>query len=336
MQSTHGSPTRRHVGAGIAALVTAPTILRAQALTEFTIPISSTSFATAPVRAAVLLGSFARHGLDVKLPMLETGANLTAALVSGSAKVILGGAGEQVAAWTRGQKILTLTKAYWGLAGSLLLSSETAAKTGVSATAPIKERFKALDGLLIAAPSPTSTYSNAYKGGAEANGAKMRFTYMAQPAMVAALEAGAVQGYIAGAPIWGSQVARGKAVLWLSAPKGDLPKENTPASTTSLQVLPAFADANPALMKQILESYRDFSDILVKTPAKVREVFAQIYKDVDPATMDVLFNAENAAWVMRPVTAATMKQEIEFMKASGTPLPDIDKIDPAAMVYVPK
>jgi ABC-type nitrate/sulfonate/bicarbonate transport system substrate-binding protein len=328
--------TRRTVLAGAGSLIAAPSVLRAQSLTEFKLPISSTSFATAPLRAAAILGSFARQGLDVRLPFLETGANLTAALVSGSAKVILGGAGEQVAAWTRGQPILVLTKVYWGLAGSLILSAETAAKTGVSPTAPIAARLKALDGLLIAGPSPTSTYSNAYKGGAESVGAKIRFTYMAQPAMVAGLEAGSIQGYIAGGPLWGAQVARGKAVLWLSAPKGELPPANVPASTTSLQVMRPFAEANGPLMKQVLNGYKDFSDILEKTPGKVREAFAQIYKEIDSKTMDVMFEAEKGAWLMKPVTAKTMQQEIDFMKASGTKLEGIDKLDPAAMIYVQK
>lgn len=328
--------SRRQVIIGVGAVIAAPT-LRAQApLRELSIPISSTSFATVSVRAAELLGCFTRQGLSVKFPVLGTGSTLTAALVSGSAQAVLGGAGEQVAAWAKGQRVVTLVNVYWGLAASIVLAKDVADKTGVSRTAPVRDRLKALNGLLIAVPSATSTYTNSFKGAAEALGAKMRFTYMAQPAMVAALEAGAIQGYSAGAPFWGSQVARGRAVVWVSGPKGELPVENTPASITAFHAMASFAEANPGLIKQIVDAYRDFSSILEKSPDQVRAALGKLYPEVDAATLEVLFNAEREAWKYRPVTAAHMKQEIDFMRASGADIPGMEKIDPAAMIYVPR
>jgi ABC-type nitrate/sulfonate/bicarbonate transport system substrate-binding protein len=331
------SCSRRELIVGIGAAALFAPALRAQpALRELAIPISSTSFATASVRAAELLGCYARNGLNVKFPVLGTGSTLAAALVSGSSLLVLGGAGEQVAGWARGQQIVTVCNVYWGLAASVVLAKEVADRTGVSPTAPARERLKALDGLLIAAPSATSTYTNSFKGAAEALGAKMRLTYMAQPAMVAALESGAIQGYSAGAPFWGSQVARGKALVWVSGPKGELPPENMPASITAFHAMAPVAEANPQVMRQVIDSYRDFSSILEKSPDQVRAALGKLYPDVDPATLELLFNAEHGAWKYRPVTAAHMKQEIDFMRASGVPLPGIEKVDPAAMIYTPK
>ncbi len=330
------SRSRRRLVAGVGAAIFVPALRSQPALKEVSIPISSTSFATASVRAAELLGCYARNGLNVKFPILGTGATLTAALVSGSSQVVLGGAGEQVAAWARGQPVVTLANVYWGLAASIVLAKEVADRTGVSAAAPARDRLKALDGLLIAAPSATSTYTNSFKGAAEALGAKMRLTYMAQPAMVAALESGAIQGYSAGAPFWGSQVARGKAVVWVSGPKGELPSENMPASITAFHAMAPVAEANPQLMRQVIDSYRDFSSILEKAPDQVKAALGKLYPEVDAATLDVLFSAEHNAWKYRPVTAAHMKQEIDFMRASGVALPGIEKIDPAAMIHVPK
>lgn len=324
-------PTRRSVVAGLATTLCAPATW-AQTR-ELSIPITSTSFATASVRAAGALGCFSRNGLTVKFPILDTGATLTAALISGAAQVAIGGSGEQVAAFVRGQQILTLTNVYWGMAATIVLAKDVAEKTGVRADAPAKDRFKALDGLLIAGPSPTSTYTNSFKGAAEAAGAKIRYTYMGQPAMVAALESGAVQGYTAGAPFWGEQVARGKAVMWLSGPRSDLPRENTPASITSIHAMRPFAEANPDLMKRLIDSYRAFSEILEKTPGEVRATLGRLYPDVDAATMDVLFAAESRAWRFRDVTPDDMRQEIAFMANSGTNLPGLDQLDPAAMMY---
>ena len=310
--------------------------VRAQAqLRELTIPIASISFASAPARAAVELGCFARNGLKVSTPVMDSGSNVTASLISGSLQVILGGPGEQVAAAARGQPIVLLTNVYWGQTGTLVLAKDIAEKSGVSPKAPLTERLKVLEGVPLASVSATSALTASFKGAADNAGIRLSFVYMAQSAMGAAMELGAIKGFIASAPIWGPTVVRGRGVEWISAPKGDLPDVNVPRGATGFQAMRAFADANPDLMRQVLKSYRDFSDILEKTPDQVRASFGRIYPDVEPAAMDILFNAEHNAFKMRDVTVADMQHEIDFIKASGAPIPNIEKIDPAAMLYVP-
>lgn len=331
--------TRRGVIAGMGAAATtalfAPALRAQGALRDLSIPISSKSFATAPLRAAVELGCFERNGLKVDTPVMDTGSNLMTALISGSVDVILGGPGEVVAAQGRGQEIVLLTNVYWGLSATFVLSKDAAAKSGLTPTSPLADRLKALDGLAIGAPSATSAYTVAYRGATDAVGAKPNWIYMAQPAMVAALETGALQGYIAGAPFWGVSVSRDLGVVWIDGPAGELPPENIPASVTGFNTTRAFADANPDLMKQILDSYKDFSNILENEPEKVRAALGTLYPDVEPATMDILFKAEGSAWKFRDVTVEDLAHEIAFVKASGSQIPDIDKIDPAKMLYVP-
>ena len=126
----------------------------------------------------------------LKIFAMDSANAATAALIAGSAPVVLSGPGELVAAVARSQPVVLVADVYRGFGASLVLSNAVAARTGV--------------------------------------GAKIRFTYMAQPAMVAALENGAVEGMIASAPFWGFPVARKAGVLWLSGPKGELPPENMP------------------------------------------------------------------------------------------------------------
>ena len=327
-------PSRRSVLAGLGATLFAPTVRAATELRELSIPISSVSFASAPVRAAVELGCFARNGLKVTTPVLDSGSNITTALISGSIQVALGGPGEQVAAAARGQPIVVLTNVYWGQPGTLIFSRDVAEKSGVSPTAPVKERYRVLEGLNIASVSPSSPFTVSFKGAADAFGVKINFVYMGQPAMYAALETGAVKGYTGSAPIWGRSVASGRGVEWISAPRGDLPDANVPRAATSLQALRPFAEANPDLMRQVLKSHRNFSDILEKDPNQVRAVLSKLYPDVEPTTMDILFKAEYGAWKMRDVTVADMQHEIDFVRAAGA-IPNLDKLDPALLLYVP-
>ena len=262
------APSRRAVLAGIGATLFAPAIRAQTRLQELLIPVSSTSFASVPVRAGAELGCFARNGLKVTPSVMESGANVTAAMISGSVQVGLGGAGEQVSAAARGQPVVTLTNVYWGQPGTLILAKDVAEKSGVSPTAPVKERFKVLEGLSIASVSASSPFTVSFKGAAEAMGAKLSFVFMGQPSMMAALESGAIKGFTASAPIWGPTVLRGKGVEWISAPKGDLPDANVPRAATSYQAMRSVAEANPELMQQVLDSHRDFSNILEKIRAR--------------------------------------------------------------------
>ncbi len=164
----------------------------------------------------------------LKIFAMDSANAATAALIAGSAPVVLSGPGELVAAVARSQPVVLVADVYRGFGASLVLSNAVAARTGVDTAAPWRDRLRALDGLLIASASATSSYTVSYKGAADGVGAKIRFTYMAQPAMVAALENGAVEGMIASAPFWGFPVARKAGVLWLSGPKGELPPENMP------------------------------------------------------------------------------------------------------------
>jgi ABC-type nitrate/sulfonate/bicarbonate transport system substrate-binding protein len=328
-------PSRRAVLTAVGTSLFAPAVWAQKPLRNLVIPISSTSFASASVRAAVEMGCFAEHGLNITTPVMESGSNVTSSLISGNIQVILGGPGEQVAAHARGIPVVLLTNCYWGQSGTLILSKEIAEKSGVSPTASLAERFKVLAGLPIASVSATSALTASFRGASEKTGTKLNFVYMGQPTMVAALESGAIKGYIASAPIWGPSVVSGRGVEWISAPKGELPDENVPRGATGFNAMRSFAEANPDLIRQVLDSYRTFSNILTTKPDAVRAAFGRIYPSVDPAAMDILFNAEHRAWIMRDVTVADMQHEIDFVKASGAPIPGLDKVDPAAMLYAP-
>ena len=328
---------RRHIllsalGAGFAAQT------KAQAQTplrDITIPVSSFSFATAAVRVAQSLGLFAKNGLNARIVAMDSANAALSALIAGSAEVVVAGPGELIAAQARGQKVQLLVDVYRGFGASLVLAKAVAARTGIDSAAPAAERLKALDGLLIASASATSSYTASYKGAAQAAGARIRFTYMTQPAMAVALETGAIQGMIASAPFWGLPVARGSGVLWLSGPKAELPPENMPASSTSIQVMQPFADANPRLMQQLVTTIQDLGQMIATRPDMVKAAVAKLYPDVEPATMDVLFAAESDRWNTRPMTIEDIRHEIDFMRSGGASMPGLDAINPAAALYSP-
>ena len=317
------------VGAAVLAMVGAAS----GQTREISMSLASTSFATAAPRIAKEMGLFAKQGLEPKFVIMDNANTATTALISKSVESALSGPGEVVVAQARGQKVVVIANTYGGLSGSLVLSKSMANKLGVSPSAPVNARLKALDGLLIASTSATGVYTVAFKGAAAAAGANVRFTYMAQPAMTAALESGAIQGYIAGAPFWAGPIVKGSGVLWISGPKGELPTEHVPVSSSNLQVMRAFAEANPVVAKRLADVINDLAKAINERPAEVKAALAKLYPTLDPSTLNLLFAAESLAWKVKPVTAKDMAREIAFMKSTGTPLPHIDSIDPASMVF---
>jgi ABC-type nitrate/sulfonate/bicarbonate transport system substrate-binding protein len=300
---------------------------------EISIGLASTSFATAAPRVAKELGLFDKRGIDAKFIVMDNANAATTALIAKSVDFALSGPGELVAAHSRSQPVVAVANTYAGFSGTVVLAKAVADKLGVSPTAPVAARLKALDGLVLASPSPTGAYTVTIKGAAAAAGASnLRLTFMAQPAMLAAMESGAIQGFIGGAPFWSTPVLKGSGVMWLSGPKGEFPAEFIPAVTANLQTLRSHALANPALMKRLGEVFADLGKAIDDRPGDVKAAVGRLYPNLDAGTLDLLFDAEARAWKPRPLSAKDMAHEIAYIKLSGTPIPKLESIDPAAML----
>ena len=94
-----------------------------------------------------------------------------------------------------------------------------------------------------------------------------------------------------------------------------------------------YCDANPDIARRLIASYRDFSKLVGEQPDLVKAAVAKLYPELDQATLDLFFGSENQAWRSPPPTVKDMAHEIQFVKDSGTPVPNLDKLDPTAMVW---
>ena len=324
--------SRRATVVGFASLTTAGHA-RGQALRDISVGLASTSFATVAPRIAKDMGMFAAHGLNCRFVVLDSANAATMAIIAQSLDGAVSGPPELIIAQSHDQKVVALAYAYRGSSGTLVLSKSTLEKLALSTNASIAERLKALDGLVIASPSATGAYTVSFKAAAKSVGATIRFTYMAQPAMVAALESGAIQGYIGGAPFWAIPVIKGQAVKWISGPSGDLPAEFSPTSTSNFQVMRAFAKTNPDVVKAIKATFADLTKAIDERPAEVKAAVGRLYPDLDRATLDLLFATESAAWKSVPSTTADLAHEIAFVKAGVGQVPGLDAVDPAELFY---
>ncbi len=326
---------RRFALGGIGATLLAPAALAQTPAIPLTIAVSSNSLAYGGLRIAEQADLFAKNGIAAKIVVMDSGNAAMAALVSGSAQFSAAGPGEVLAARVRGQKIIIVANVYRGLSGSVILSKVIASKLGDAVTSSQATKIKALDGLTIAAPSATSAYLTPIKSAADAVGAKVKFVYMAQPAMVAALATGAVQGMIAGAPFSLAPVTAGTGVLWLSGPKGDLPKEVLPASSACYETTEDYAAKNPDHLRRFLQVFQDLAVFLKDQPAQGRQMLAKAFGQLTASDANATYDEEWQNWARPVISVEDVKQEIAIQVSSGN-LPGVEKIDPASVLWAPR
>jgi ABC-type nitrate/sulfonate/bicarbonate transport system substrate-binding protein len=305
----------------------------AQQTREYAMGLASASFATAALRIAGELGLLDKHGVRIRFVVTESSVVALTGVISRSFELGVIGLPELVLAQARGQNIVSIANVYGGFATSMVLSNAAVQKIGVKADAPVAQRYKALDGLLIATPSATAGGTVAFKAATQAQGANVRLTYIAQPSMQAALEAGAIDGFLSSAPFWAAPIVRGNGQLWISGPKGDFPDSSTPTVTALLVATRDFANANPDLMKRLKAVVADLGQAIRERPAEVKQAVARLYPDLPVAALDILFAAESVSWNAKQLGPADMAREIQMVKAIGVQLPPlIDTIDPSSML----
>ena len=318
---------------GIAAALLFTCGTHAKELQPVRIGLTSNSFANAGVLVSQIMGLYEGRGLKPAITVAENSAVAMSALIGGSFDTVVIATAEVINANARGQRVVTLSNLYGGLAGTLVLSKAVADRLGVAANAPVSARLKALDGLKIASPSAVSSFTFSYFSAARAAGAKPVPVYVSQPAMVSALQAGAIDGFIASAPFWASPVMNGLGVAWLSGPRGDLGNDFTFSSAGAALMMLKVAEANPEMAKSLALVYQDFAEAVKNKPEEVKAALLKLYPTLNKKDIDVMYDAELFGWTPKPLTKETMAHDIELVKASGMDVPNLDKVDPASMLF---
>jgi len=320
--------TRRVLLSGAGAAILVP---EARAATPVTLAVSSNSFAYGGLRIAQRAGLFEKNGIVPTITVMDSGNAALTAVLSGSVEFCSASPGEVLAARVRGQKIVIVANVYRGLSGSLVLAKAIADKLGSGASVTIEAKLKALNGLVVATPSPTSSYTYPYKIAAQAVGVRPRFVYLAQPAMLAALQAGAVQGIIAGAPFSTAAVASGAGITWISGPKGELPPNAQPTSSACVETSEAYAANHSDVIDRLRAGFAELATFIKEQPGEAERLLAHAYPQLDAASIGAIFRDDAGNWTRPVMTADDIRQEIAIQESAGA-LPGIGALDPASVL----
>lgn len=280
------------------------------------------------------MGFFAAHDIQPNFITMESSSAAATALMSGSVQLAFSGPGSLIAAQARGQDLVAIHSTYRGLGGTLVLSKTAADVAGITADAPLEDRLKALDGLNIATPSATSTFTLTFDAAADSLGAQPNFTYMAISTMSAALMNGAIDGYVASAPYWLVPVMDGSGVSWISGPAGELPAEFAPAHTAVTLATRAYVDEHKSTVDAVNAAFADFVVAIDERPEDVKAAIRSAFPDLAPETIDLIFASEAGAWKAGAITPEEIAHEVAFAVETNDQIPaTVKDVDPARMVY---
>ena len=321
---------RRTLLGGLAACALARRAGAAEG-TPITLAVSSGSLAYGGLRIAGKAGLFEKNGITPTITVMDSGSAAMTAVLSGSIEFCSASLGEVLAARVRGQKIVLVANVYRGLSGSLVLAKPVAEKLGVPASAPLEAKLKAIGGLAIATPSATSSYTFPFRIAGQAAGALPHFVYMAQPAMVAALKTGAVQGIIAGAPFSTEVVASGVGVMWVNGPKKELPADVEPTSSAAVETSEAYAKSHPDVVARVRASFDALSRFIKEQPDEAERLLASAYPQLSAATISAIFHDDGPNWARPVMTVDDVRHEIMLQQKAGV-LKGLENVDPASVL----
>jgi ABC-type nitrate/sulfonate/bicarbonate transport system substrate-binding protein len=304
----------------------------AKSLGTVTLAMGSKSASMALGFIAAEDGLFTKNGLNVKTVYTGTGALATAALVSGSAQFAIGGGQGFFTAQASGQNFYMLAKGESGLGTQLVLTPAAVKKTGLTSSSTTAEKVKALNGLTIASASASSSWTAQANKAAATEGVTIKWTYVAETAMAAAVKAGNVDGLVA-APPWTTQVIANKtAELWLNGPDGTfpggfaVPSYGDPLVATT----EAYATSHTAAVKAFTKSILQASDLVNSDPAKAAGYVKQVaYPTMSQAEFQQVWSATLPLLHSPQLTLPSLKTTIAL---DGDPKLDASELYPASIL----
>jgi ABC-type nitrate/sulfonate/bicarbonate transport system substrate-binding protein len=247
-------------------------------LTNVTLIIPSLSANQALGFIALKAGIFKKNGLNVKTVNAGTGALAVEALTGDSGQFVVTGSADLFSAAKSGQHLYILAKASSGLSTQVVLTAAGVKATGLTASAPLAQRIKALNGLTIASPSAASSWTAQAAKAAATQGATIKFAYVQENSMAAAMQAGKIDGLVA-APPWSTEALYAKTgTLWLSGPGGTFPGGYAVSSYGDplVATTKAYGDAHPKVAEEFTRSILQAADLLSSQPAQAAGYVKQV------------------------------------------------------------
>lgn len=276
------------------------------------------------------------HGVDVDLQAVGTSSTISIEAVLGG-QAMFGSVGTLTALQAIRQGAdLRIIAAIVNNVQVMVMRDDVMRKIGVSPTAPIAERVRALKGLTLATGAVGSTHYQILRSYLKQYGIDpdkdVRLVGVAEPsALVSGIEQGRFDAIAYASPLVEFAIARGVGQVWISGPRGDIPgSDNIKTSvivvrTETLEKNRAQVDALLAALTDGLRAVRNDRD------ATGQKLHGKYFANLDSVVWEKAWNATTTAY---PVDLAFTRQAYDYWIANDPKGADSYKnVDYARITY---
>ena len=180
-----------------------------------------------PTLAADELGFFERENIEVEIVRTEGGSKALAAIVGGSAHVLIGSPVSSFRARAKGADTYVIGAAITQYASNVVISADWAKQKGVSAASPYDQKLQALKGATLGVTSVGSGTDQLVRFLAKQAGLNadrdMTITGLGTgETMIAGLVQGRVNGFVVSSPSGEAAVKQHNAVMLFNMSQGEV------------------------------------------------------------------------------------------------------------------
>ena len=174
-------------------------------------------------------GFFKQQGLDITILDVGSGTRQAASILGGSAEMSTLGIEQNMQADARGGSLVAVSSCFNAFPMSVVLSHQAVQKNGFTPGLSLDDKVKRLHGLRLGISSPGSSTEEFVRTLFLARGMNPEKEVSLQPVgggapMLAALEAGGIDGFVWGPPFSTAAVTKDNATVVIDAMTGEVPE----------------------------------------------------------------------------------------------------------------
>jgi len=320
----------RNLGCAAAAAACIALTAGAVSAQERTLTIASPGAALHfyPFYVAEAGGFFKEEGIKLDWVDVGAGSRQIAAVAGGSANFAIVGMQPAITARQNGADLVSVASLFNAYAMQLVLSNAALEKTGIRAGMTIDEKVERLKGVSVGVTGIGSTTDVILRSWLKARGKDPEQAITIQPlgnpaAMYAALEQGAVDGFVLGAPFPERAEGAGIGKIAIDALNDDIP-ELRDVPYTGLVTSGSFAEKNTELVQKVVNAITRAIKLTASDPKKASGFVKTYFKETDPALFDSFEPKYQAKAAKTPlVTREAYKKLIDWIAITSDAPPTV-------------
>jgi NitT/TauT family transport system substrate-binding protein len=268
-------------------------------------------------------GFFEDEGLDADFVFLGSGPRLTAALVGGSADMIMLSLDNIVRSSAQGLQMSAVANLFGVYANVLALSNAAIERTGMTDAMTTDEKVRRLRGLHIAISNPGSGTDQFLRTLLLLRKLNPDTEIAIQPlgegaAMVSAAEHGLVDGFVTNAPWPDLYVSRGLGRIVIDPASGQVP-EYKDFPFIVLAALPADLEGKREQITHAIRALAKASKLIRDDPERARTITRGYFKGMEEPLFDLAFKKLSAGVPRRlTITEEQLATTVGTMNAASS------------------